>query len=373
MSATLCLIDAVPGGVTAGLAPSLLARRQSQAQAMTAAGGKLIPLEYRQAWQLQSLPAADAYKFDAPGQNEALDHWFLQLGAPQGADAGDMRARDAGEIHQRRAWFKGFTQVLCAIAAKGLGPRWLNTVDSILAMTDTLECQQRLHRQGLAVPALLGEFDNFEDLRQRMEDTGCERVFVKPRYGSSGSGVIALRRWRDRWQATSGTVLREGRPGNSLRVLRQSCPRRIGALVDALAAASPCYAEHWIPKPRAPGGLGACWDLRVVAWRGQARQRIARVSQHPICNLHLGNQRATPCWLSSAQIEQVEHSISAIASAFPGAQVFGADLIVKADRVIVLEVNAFGDHLREVHLDGRSSHDDQAHELCATADLATCA
>ena len=101
MSATLCLIDAVPGGVTAGLAPSLLARRQSQAQAMTAAGGKLIPLEYRQAWQLQSLPAADAYKFDAPGQNEALDHWFLQLGAPQGADAGDQTARPRREGPER--------------------------------------------------------------------------------------------------------------------------------------------------------------------------------------------------------------------------------------------------------------------------------
>ncbi len=109
MSATLCLIDAVPGGVTAGLAPSLLARRQSQAQAMAAAGGKLIALEYRQAWQLQSLPVADAYKFDAPGQNEALDHWFLQLGAPQGTDTGDMRARDEGEIHQRQAWFNGFS------------------------------------------------------------------------------------------------------------------------------------------------------------------------------------------------------------------------------------------------------------------------
>lgn len=366
MSATLCLVDALPAGAAEGLPPSLLERRRSQARAMAAAGGRLLALEYRQAFDADALPAADAYKFDAPGQNEALDHWLLQLGG------GPLRAREPGEIHARTAWFEGYERALHAIAAKAPRARWLNPVADILGMGDKLACQQRLAARGVCVPALLGEFASFAELAEGMRASGCERVFVKPRFGSSGSGVIALRRARGRWQATSGLVLREGRPGNSLQVRREHAPARIAALVDALLSATPCYAEHWLPKPRLPG-TSTAWDLRVVAWRGRARQRVARVAAHPICNLHLGARRLAPDWLSGAQLAAVDACVAAIARAFADAAIFGADLVLHGTRASVLEVNAFGDHLNGVLREGRSSHEDQALALCDEARLARCA
>lgn len=363
MTPTLCLVDAVPPDLVKNITPALMARRESHKAAIAALGGQLIALEYRDAWQLPTLPSADAYKFDAPGQNEGLDHWLLQLGAS--AEFAHVRAREPGEVHARQRWFDGFSKALIDIQAKAPTKRWVNSADSILGMTDKWRCQQRLRDQGIDVPALLGRIVDFDNLRLNMVAAGCDRVFLKPRYGSSGSGVIALSRRGDQWTAVSSLVLRNGLPENSLRVRRHSCLNQIEAMVNAITAASPCYAERWIPKPRLPGNGRVCWDLRVVAWRGVARQHIARVSAHPICNLHLGNQRLRPDWLSPAQMDRVARSVGSIAEAFPDAQVFGADLIVGRDRVCVLEVNAFGDHLRDVRLHGSSSHDDQMRGLFA--------
>lgn len=360
MSFRICLIDAVPGAADAPIGLAASARRTALLQAVRRHGGVLRALDYRSACEAAALPGAEVYKFDAPGQNEALDHWFLGIGAQQRGEAAPP-PRAPGEIHARACWFAGFAAALHRIAVKAPAARWLNSAESILGMTDKWSCQQHLAAHGLRIPPLLGRVDSFAHLESLMAAHGCTQVFVKPRFGSSGSGVIALRRSAQRWQAISSVRLIAGRLFNQLRV-RALCDRHaIASLVDHLLAATPCYVEGWIPKPRVPGTADSSFDLRVIAWHGQLRQCIARVAATPISNLHLGNLRIAPHWLSGPQRAAIAQTVSQVAAAFPGAQVCGLDLIVRARDVVVLEVNAFGDHLREVHAaDGASAADDQA-------------
>lgn len=321
-------------------------------------GGTLVALDYRRAFE-QALPEAQWYKFDAPGQNEALDAWWSQIGAKQ-LSRPSPRRRAFGEVYARDEWFAGFAWVLRAIAAKA--QRWVNDAESILAMTDKLLCQQRLAQVGIAVPPTMGEVTSFDELRERMNATGCERVFVKSRFGSSASGVVALRRSGGRWRASAAGVVDGGRLFNTLKVREFGEPREIAALIDTLCASGSVYAERWIAKPRAPSG--GSFDLRVVVHRGAPRQRIARCANGPITNLHLGNRREVPLWLAPSETAAAEQTAANVAQQFPGAAVFGADLIVTARGAWVIEVNAFGDHLHEVTHEGASAFDDQAAWMC---------
>lgn len=360
MSFRVCLIDAVPDRAGAAVGMAAAARRAALLQAVQRQGGSLRTMDYRTAFAAAVLPDADIYKFDAPGQNEALDHWFLGIGAQQCGQA-PPPARATGEIHARSTWFAGFAATLRAIAAKAPAALWLNSAESILGMTDKWSCQQVLAARGVCIPPLLGCLQSFAHLESTMAAHHCTQVFVKPRFGSCGSGVIALRRSAARWQAYSSVQTVDGRLFNQLRARALSDRNAIQSLVDRLLVATPCYAERWIPKPRAPGTLEGSFDLRVVGWHGQPRQCVARVAAAPISNLHLGNQRTAPHWLSARQDAAIARTVGQVAAAFPGAQVCGLDLIVRAQDAIVLEVNAFGDHLREVRAaDGASAVDDQA-------------
>jgi len=352
VTATLCLIDAVDERREVGAAAR--SRRSQMAQAMARRGATLVALDYRSAFET-ALPEAHWYKFDAPGQNEALDAWLIQLGAQQ-LSRPPPRPRAHGEVHARDEWFAGFALILRAISAKAR--RWVNGAESILAMTDKLQCQRQLAESGAAVPPLLGEVTSFDALRERMRADACERVFVKSRFGSSASGVIALRRSGERWRASAAGVLDAGRLFNTLRIRQYVELRQVAALIDALCATGSVYAERWIAKPRAPDG--GCFDLRVVVHCGKPRQRIARCSLGPITNLHLGNRREAPSWLAPSEVAAVERTAVSVAQLLPEASVFGADLIVSARGAMVIEVNAFGDHLHGVTFDGASAFDDQA-------------
>jgi hypothetical protein len=155
---------------------------------------------------------------------------------------------------------------------------------------------------------------------------------------------------------------------NHLRITRYTERGAIAALVDALALQG-AYAERWVPKPPVPGDRGACYDFRVVASGGKARQRIARISRSPLTNLHLGNGRSRPHWLGSSEIEALEEAVERAAAAFPGSRSIGFDVCLLGREAFILEANAFGDLLPGLRhpdaADGLTTYEDQARLVSA--------
>lgn len=321
-----------------------------------------------------------AIKLDAPSSDAGLEHALIRRGfAHLDIDRDAPLDIEAGELAHRQAWYAGFADLLRGIArdreAAG-AVRWLNPPEDVLRMCDKWRCQQTLAEAGVDIPPLLGLVEGHAHLQHLLDLHGCDRVFVKARYGSAAAGVVAYRRHRDGREvahATTELVDDAGRIRlfNRLAARRHTERARIASLIDTLAAQG-CYAEAWVPKPRATGSPGHHFDLRVIAFAGEPRQRVARIADTPMTNLHLGNRRENPAALLDADtMRRVEDAVRNAARVFPGSASIGFDLIPTRDRCVVLEANAFGDFVQHATWHGADACDDQAEWITSALDART--
>lgn len=321
-----------------------------------------------------------AIKLDAPASDAGLHDALVRRGlACLDIDTDAPIDIEVGELAQRHAWYAGFADLLRGIArdceASG-AVHWLNPPEDVLRMCDKWRCQQTLAEAGVDIPPLLGLVEGDAHLQHLLDLHGCDRVFVKARYGSAAAGVVAYRRHRDGREVAHATTELVDDAGR-IRLFNRLAPRRyverarIAALIDALAAQG-CYAEAWVPKPRAAGSTGHHFDLRVIAFAGEPRQRVARIACAPMTNLHLGNRRADPAMLLDAEtMHRVEDAVRGAAHAFPASASIGFDLIPTRDRCVVLEANAFGDFVQHATWQGADACDDQADWVARALDART--
>jgi hypothetical protein len=310
-------------------------------------------------------------KLDSPGESAALHvalirHGWDRLGEPGSAPLSLGHSELAhGELAHQHLWYAGFSDVLRRLDVAAPNVRWLNAPSDILRMCDKRACQEALIAADIDISPLLGPIDGYAQLRDRLRIEGLDRVFVKARYGSSAAGVIAYRLHRDGREVaySSAEIVRENgciRLFNSLALRRYTANHDIAALIDSIAAQG-AYAETWIAKPRVSGHTHMHFDLRVMSFAGAPRQRVARIASQPMTNLHLGNRRGIADeLLDPAAMQRIEHCVRRAASVFPNAMSIGFDVIPGAERVRILEANAFGDLLPELYWQGMSAHDDQA-------------
>ncbi|HEY0686602.1 MAG TPA: STM4014 family protein [Steroidobacter sp.] len=340
--------------------------------ALSCHGGRLDVIEWRDLLseedaidRLLTAPLVARHvwcKIDSPGEDEATTQALIRRGwLLSGTNCVAPSALRHGELAHQQWRFGGFADLLARIQPHLGRLRLLNSVSDILLMCDKLSCQQHLRRRGVPVPELLGEIQSFADLEERFPAKQYAAVFIKSRYGSSAAGVLALRRHHDgRMLAYSSARMdSDGAIYNHLRVSRYERPAEIEALVDALAVQG-AYAERWLSKPRAPIAKDASYDLRVVAHCGRARQRVARISCSPMSNLHLGNRRSAPHWLSVGEIDALETATAKAARLFEHSHCIGFDISLRGSHAAVLEANAFGDLLPGLQFEGATTYEDQA-------------
>ncbi len=344
----------------------------------------------RAAWARRGLPAprvhayAEVLAAPQPFLHAAAEAGVVKLDSPGGCDGvhaalvrralaqtgGGPAPRAHGELVDSHLRYLGYADLLLTLARELPGVRWLNPPDQILGMGDKWRCQQALIAAGVDTPPLLGLISGYDELCTRLHAAGVDRAFIKARYGSSAAGVVAYQRHRDGRAVACTTVEMEQHHGrlrlfNRLRLQRYAEPAALALLVDTLAAQG-AYAEAWVPKPRAPTAQAAHFDLRVIAAGGRPRQRVARIAQGPITNLHLGNRRAAPeSLLDASAWASVEQTVVRAAAVFGRSQCIGFDLLPLRNRCRVLEANAFGDDLQDVSWQGRDALDDQADWLAA--------
>jgi hypothetical protein len=184
-----------------------------------------------------------------------------------------------------------------------------------------------------------------------MSRHNIRRVFVKLAHGSSASGMVAYRVQEERHQAITTVEMtkQNGVPVlyNSRKIRTHTDTQTIAALIDALCHHRAC-AEEWIPKADMDGHA---FDLRVVVIAGKACHTLARLSRHPMTNLHLLNQRrpweAARAHIGEKAAEEALRTCERVMTLFPSSLYAGVDLMFPPGfrRHYVLEVNAFGDLL----------------------------
>ncbi|MEU7868585.1 STM4014 family protein [Dactylosporangium sp. NPDC049140] len=289
-----------------------------------------------------ALAPGSLVRLESPGEDAEVDRLL------RGAD----RPAEHGEIVGLAAWYAGFLAAARKVERAATGP--LTTpVDELAVMFDKRRCHALLRERGVPVPPGFAA-RGYEDVRA----AGWPRVFVKPAHGSSASGVVALAFNGDRVSAHTSAALDGDKIYNELRVHHYTDERTVAAIVDRLGADG-LHVERWFPKAAHGGKV---FDLRVVVIAGRASHVVARTSATPLTNLHLGNARGDLAAIRAAAGEErwaaAMDTCERAAACFPGSLHAGVDLMFAPGFAehAVAEVNAFGDLLPGLLVDGRDTY-----------------
>lgn len=293
-------------------------------------------------------------RVDSPGEDADVDRLLRGATTP----------RPHGELLPLATWYAGLCAGLDRIASGGAN--LLNQPADVAVMCDKRRTHAVLSVAGVPVPAALPPVHSYAELRAAMRTAGWHRVFVKPPHGSSASGVLALTA-DERRVLGVGPIERasDGRLYNTFRLGRYPDETELATVVDRLASDG-LHVEQWLPK----AGLdGHVVDLRVVVVAGQPTHVVVRASRGPMTNLHLGNRRGDLVRLreaagATAWAAAMETCVRA-AACFPRTLHVAVDLMFLSGwrRHAVAEVNAFGDLLPGLLVDGRDTYAEQLHAL----------
>nr|WP_246623817.1 STM4014 family protein [Sphingomonas colocasiae] len=316
-------------------------------------------------------------RFDSPDADRAALAALYRRGERAAAEAGietlsaaafaAMRDGDIGSPAQLAFGLADAARELVA-SGKARGAAFSAEPPDIGCAFDKAAARDRLAASGIAVPAALPAEGGFDALAGAMAAARMPRVFVKLRHGSAAAGMIALARNGPDWVATTTAVIGEdGRPYATRAIRRLNDRREIARIVDRLAPLG-LHVEQWVPKI---GLAGRIVDLRLVVIGGTRIFPVLRASRHPITNLHIGGERggadALAAAMGDAAWRDLLETARRSARCFPSALSVGIDMAVLAGgrRHAVLEVNIFGDHIRDFAMDGQSVHQAQAAHIAA--------
>lgn len=321
---------------------------------------------------LRPLEEGTIVRIDSPGMDEAALAALIACGG--GCYGGGYRD---GVWQPGAARFRGLELVLEALA-RVVATRSLAMMTDpgdILSMSDKARCRALLAAAGIAIAPGLPGCQDVQELHAAMTRIGWSRVFVKPRWGSSGAGIIAYQRSGARTRAV--TTLRsapDGRVLVSKRLQHLDDPALIHDLLGRVLSDG-AVVERWIPKLTTPGGPV---DLRVVVIGGVPRHRIARVGSGPITNLHIDARRldvetlfaTTPMARQSAVWDLARE----IGAAFPRSWYLGVDVLLThgVRDVMAGEVNAWGDLLPGWLHDGEDTHTAEVRTFLAAHPTLAC-
>jgi hypothetical protein len=329
---------------------------------------------------IESIPDNAIVRIESPGENFAVEKLMLAAGIEAAAREGSpvvtheqvaALEEDRGLIFHPRQWYLGFISSWAkwfqAIALKACSTT--TTARDLEVIFDKTLCHAACKGAGLPVPAALPRVRCFDELIQRLRDSGFKRIFIKLANGSSASGVIALHAPGQHVEAFTSVELVRTRAGvqlyNSLKIRRYTSLDDIRDLVDVLAPHH-VHVEEWLPK--ASLGRRVC-DLRVVVIDGEPQHMVVRTSRSPITNLHLGNRRGDLNEVLTKISEQSQRDLHETcmrcAALFPKSLQLGLDVLFTPGfrRHYLLEVNAFGDLVPGVEYQRRNTYESQISAL----------
>lgn len=225
---------------------------------------------------------------------------------------------------------------------------FLNDPSAILTALDKRQCKNLLLKQNIPVTEMLQEvITTPSKLRETITARHFPGVFIKPRYGSAATGILAYRfaPLSGRQILYTSSQLKQGRLLNTKRIHRLEDPVGIENLLQKVLSEEPVI-ERWHPKDKING---RAYDLRAVVQFGRLDYLIARTSRGPITNLQLNNgaMAIEALRLSHDILDQIEAICLKTLNAIPGLHYAGIDLLLEENtrKPYVIEVNGQGDLL----------------------------
>lgn len=306
-------------------------------------------------------------RIDSYGEDFEVERELLRRGGFPKVDALEERR---GEVIAPAVTHRGFQTVLRELeqvfAAR---PDWhlLNVPAEIDEFFDKRVTSRRLHAAGIPVPEFLEDVpDSPGDLLDAVRKKGWKEIFVKPAMGSSASGVLLVTVGAK--SAAISTSLEWDAPRwfNNLKLSHYRTPAAVKRAL-AFVLSQGAQVERAIPKAKL---AGAFFDCRVLCIGGEPRFVVVRQNKHAITNLHLGGWRGELPALQAAMPpgawDAAMDSCRQVARLYRSLQV-GLDVMFEPGlaRHRVIEVNAFGDLLPNLTLEGLSVYRWQLREVAA--------
>ncbi len=319
------------------------------------------------------LQPGDVLRIESPGKSDETNRLLLKRGAPL-VESEYIKTLDEplakGQLFSTRQWYLGLCAALDLIdMQRVIAPphHIMNGTEGIRMMFDKRATQQILHAKNIPTPPFLPPIASYDQLRAEMQAARIRRVFIKPTHGSSASGMIAYET-NGRQEKATTTVEQavDGKLFNSrrIRVLRGSA--EIPRLIDTICRQR-VHVERWIPKASLQGQQS--FDVRIVVINGKAQHSIVRLSRTPFTNLHLLNDRlpieTLIAYIGEERWRAAQTTCERAVACLPDAFYAGVDLLFASTlrRHYVLELNAFGDLLPTVRVDGRDTYETEARQF----------
>ena len=295
----------------------------------------------------------------APGEDFALQKTLLALGGYPNVESLTFKK---GLIYPSTYWYDGWCRILEKIEAfidQNPMIKPMNTPAAIQLAFHKLKCQQYLHQQQIATPAIiLPKVTNYDALISLLERKNIPQVFIKPYHGSSASGVMAFRRKKNQQVLYTTIHLKDQQLYNHLHLQRYTSSATIKTIINTMIP-SGLLVEEWIRKKTFQE---KSVDFRVLVINEKATFVVPRMSPHFITNLHLGNEKGNileveKIW-GTALIQQVKRTAAKAIQAIDGLFYAGVDVAISnKGKAYVLEVNAFGDMLLNIFKDNLSTYE----------------
>ena len=328
-----------------------------KAAADRAGVNNVVPLRYGETATLQN---GDWLRFESPDESEAAMQAVLDAGQGEAQRQGYPTSGTALTAPAQLAF--GLRALQKRAAQPGL--RLSATPDEIALCYDKTACSAHLKAQGIPVPQVFAPPTSFDALMDLVRAE--KRLFIKQRFGAGAAGTMALRAGPN-GQVIAHTTLMPHSSGPRFvkRVQKVSALSDLRAMFNVLCPLG-LHVERWVPKA---GVNGRTCDLRIVSVRAAPPFAVLRLSGGPITNLHLDAERASADALlelmPADSVEALWRTVRKVHAAFPNSVTVAPDIAVTADlrNHVVLEVNAFGDHIRKMTIEGRTPQDWQIQHM----------
>ena len=234
----------------------------------------------------------------------------------------------------------------------------MNRIQDILTFFDKQRCHQTLSKENILTPKGVYDVCSYQDLREKMKLEDLKNVFIKTRFGSGASGIVALKTNGAKLHSLSTVEQHNGRFYNTRRLQRSNNETEVSSLIDSLCKWG-VHCESWVPKAIIDKKESDC---RILLIDGKADFFVLRKSNTPITNLHLMNERAKIQELVDSMVDgawaQVLNTCEKLAALYPKSFHIAADIAVHKNlrEHSVLELNAFGDFLQNISHEGMNTY-----------------
>ncbi|MBW1295408.1 STM4014 family protein [Aquimarina litoralis] len=313
-----------------------------------------------------SLSKNNSYQIRLESAGEDIETYkqILLLGCKNESQREEIRNTTFhfGQISNFNLWYKGWCMLLRTIKnlENSYTISFINDPLEIVAVFNKSKTAKHLYNEGVSVPPYLN-CNSYSDLKQKMLQQQIHQVFLKPKAGSSASGVMAFRyKNENHLHLYTAIAIKDDLLFNSLKLKHYKTESSIDRIWSNIPFDS-LHVELWLPKYKYEN---LHIDFRVVVINGTAEFIVPRGSNHTITNLHLGNKKLEleKLELDSETIEKIKSIAEKAMSCYPKLFYAGVDvLLTPKKQVYVLEINAFGDMLLNI----KNAQNLTTHEQCA--------